>query len=141
MIPNSCIAIKTKKFPILEGEEDEIINEGMYGKALCMYLEERLPKAGIEVPSFFCEDWGWWIDVNNGEYKMGLCVYSHPDEDSQPESYAIMPSEQNAKKWSWSKFKKVDVSNSTLKIMNVVEEIFQCDSKIENVSRHDDYPF
>lgn len=141
MIPNSCIAIKTKKFPILEGEHEEIVNEGMYGKALCLYLKERLPKAGIEAPLYLCEDWGWWIDVENAGFNMGLCIYSHPDEELNPERYAIMPSEDNAKKWSWSKFKKVDVSISTLKIMNIVETIFQADSDIESISRHDDFPF
>ena len=141
MIPRSCIAIKTSKFPILEGEVEEIVNDGMYGKALCIYLQSRLPDAGIEAPSFICEDWGWWIDVIDGDFKIGLCVYSHPDEESNPERYAIMPSEHNTKKWSWSKFRMVDVSTNTVSIIDAVEQIFQNDSEIESVSRHDDYPF
>jgi hypothetical protein len=48
MIPRSCVAIETNKFPILEGEDDEIVNENMYGKALCKYLENNLPKTGIK---------------------------------------------------------------------------------------------
>jgi hypothetical protein len=31
MIPHSCLLIETKKFPVLEGEMDELVNEGMYG--------------------------------------------------------------------------------------------------------------
>ncbi len=37
----------------------------MYGKALCLYLQKKLPDSGIEV---VCDD-----------YKMGLCIYSQPD--------------------------------------------------------------
>ena len=55
MIPNSCIKIETTKFPILEGEKDEIVNENMYGKAVCNYLEKELPKENIEVP-FYCNE-------------------------------------------------------------------------------------
>lgn len=126
---------------MLEGEDEEIVNEGMYGKALCLYLQEQLPKSGIEAPDFICEDWGWWIDVKFNNYKMGLCIYSHPDEGALPKRYAIMPSEHDAKKWSWSKFRKVDVSQDTLKIMDAVEKIFRNDGEIESVSRHDDYPY
>ena len=32
------------------------------------------------------------------------------------ESYAIMPSMHNAKKWSWSKFRRIDVSGDVLDI-------------------------
>ena len=47
MIPQSCLLIETKKFPVLKGEQEEIVNEGMYGKALCTYLQAKLPLVGI----------------------------------------------------------------------------------------------
>ena len=141
MIPKTCVAIKTKKFPILEGEEDELVNEGMYGKALCLYLENKLPLAGIKVPFFCCEDWGWWIEVNDGEFIMGLCIYSDPEAVNSPERFAIIASITKETKWSWSKFKKVDISDKVLKIMDTVESIFRDDNEIESTSRNDDYPF
>jgi len=49
MIPESCLLIETCKFPILPGEDQEIVNEGMYGKAFCQYLESALPLAGVRV--------------------------------------------------------------------------------------------
>ena len=52
MIPRSCLLIETKKFPVLPGEDDEITNERMYGKALCQYLQSQLPLAGINVPGY-----------------------------------------------------------------------------------------
>jgi hypothetical protein len=141
MIPRTCLLIETKKFPILEGEDDEIVNDRMYGKALCRYLETELPVVGINVPFFCSEDWGWWLEMEHNGFKMGLCIYSDPDAVRNPERYALMPSIQDAKRWSWSKFRKVDVSNEVLKLIDALERVFQSDEGILAVTRHDDYPF
>jgi hypothetical protein len=141
MIPRSCVAIETKKFPILEGEDEEIVNPNMYGKALCKYLEHNLPKAGVRVPYFGAEDWGWWLTVEDGDFKMGLCIYSDPDAKHDPERYAILPSIKKEKKWSWSNFRNIDVSKNVLKVMDTLEKIFKGDKEIKVVTRHDDFPF
>ena len=141
MIPRSCVAIETKKFPILEGEDDEIINERMYGKALCKYLEHNLPKTDIKVPFFCAEDWGWWLEVEQNNFKMALCIYSDPDAQRDPEKYAILPSITSEKKWSWFKFKNIDVSKNVLNVIDVLEKLFKEDNEIKSVTRHDDFPF
>lgn len=141
MIPHSCVAIETKKFPILEGEDDEIVNERMYGKALCKYLEHHLPEVGIKVPSFCAEDWGWWLEVEDGDFMMALCIYSDPDAKHDPERYAILPSILNEKKWSWSKFRYIDVSKNVLNVVEKLEKLFRKDAEISVVTRHDDFPF
>jgi hypothetical protein len=141
MIPRSCVAIETKKFPVLEGEDAEIVNENMYGKALCKYLEYNLPKAGIKVPTFCAEDWGWWLEVEDDDFAMGLCIYSDPSAKQDPERYAILPSITDAKKWSWSKFGRIDVSPQVLRVMDILESVFKRDSQITAVTRHDDFPF
>ena len=141
MIPKSCLLIESKKFPILPGEDAEIINEHMYGKALCQYLQSQLPLAGIHVPGYCNEDWGWWLDVERGTFKMGLCIYSDPDAPANPERYALLPSIHTAQKWSWAKFKKVDVSKDVLDLIDVVERVLKSDQDITAVVRHDDYPF
>jgi hypothetical protein len=141
MIPRSCIAIETSKFPIQKGEGEEIVNENMYGRALCEYLEERLPKAGVEVPMFCAEDWGWWLEVKDGDFTMGLCIYSDPDATGDPERYAILPSIMSEKKWVWLKMRSVDVSANVLKVMDTLEDIFKRDGEIRAVTRHDDFPF
>lgn len=142
MIENSCIKIETSKFPVMDGEDEEICNENMYGKALCQYLEKKLPEAGITSRYFLNEDWGWWQEVEYGEFSMALCIYSFEfDSNGNPSSYVIMPSEQNDKKWSWSKFRKINITNNVLTIMDIVAEIFENDHEIQSVSRHDDYPY
>ena len=141
MIQNSCLKIETKKFPILQGEEEEIVNDNMYGKALCQYLESNLSNTSIEVKGYFAEDWGWLIDVKVKNFTMGLCVYSDPDANGDPEKYGIMPSIHSEKVWSWSKFKKVDVSKNVLEIIEVIESIFSNDKEISSVTKHNDFPF
>jgi len=141
MIPQSCLLIETKKFPIMPGEDQEIVNERMYGKALCQYLESVLPGAGLKVPSYCAEDWGWWLEVERGAFKMGLCIYSDPEAEKDPERYAILPSIQQAKKWSWSRFRNIDNTTDVLEVVAVVERVLKSDSYISTVTRHDDYPF
>lgn len=36
------IHIRSDRFPVLPGEEDELVNEGTYGKALSQCLKDRL---------------------------------------------------------------------------------------------------
>ena len=141
MILKSCLLIETKKFPILPGEDEELTNERMYGKALCTYLQSALPSAGINVPSFNNEDWGWWVDLERGDFKMGLCIYSDPNAEGSPERYALLPSIHQAKKWSWSKLRSVDVSRDVLDLIDTVERVLKADKEIPVVTRHDDYPF
>ncbi len=141
MIPKSCLLIESKKFPILLGEVQEITNERMYGKALCQYLQSTLPLAGIDVPMYCNEDWGWWLEVQRGTFNMGLCIYSDPDAYGDPERYALVPSVHQQKKWSWSKFKKVDVSQDVLELVNIVERVLKSDTDIPVVRRLDEYAF
>ena len=129
--------IETRKFPALPGEAEELANEGMYGKALCQYLEARLPATGIQVPFFCNEDWGWWLEAQRDGFKMGLSIYADPESEGGTGRYWLLPSIQEAKKWSWSKFSKVDVSADVLGVMEIVERLFRNDPEIASVSRHD----
>ena len=141
MIPQSCLLIESKKFPVMPGENEEITNERMYGKALCQYLQSALPPAGLNVPTYCNEDWGWLLDVERGAFKMGLCIYSEPEVAGDPVRYALLPSIHRKKKWSWAKLKNVDVSNDVLEIIGIVEQVLKGDKDITVVTRHDDYPF
>jgi hypothetical protein len=76
MIPQSCLLNETKRFPIMLGEDQEIVNERMYGKPLCQYLESVLSGAGIDVWFYCAEDWGGWLAAERGTFQMSLCIYS-----------------------------------------------------------------
>jgi hypothetical protein len=141
MIPQSCLLIVTKQFPVLPGEKDEVVNERMYGKALCRYLQARLPSTGINVPFFCSEDWGWWLKVERQGFTMSLCIYSDPEAKGDPQRYALRPSMTTARQWSWRRLKKIDVSRDMLDLMTAVERLFRRDSEIQAVTRHDDFPY
>jgi len=53
------IHIRSTKFPILPGEKEELVNEGMYGKALAQYLQGKLKDRGYDAPFICCEDYGF----------------------------------------------------------------------------------
>ena len=141
MIKNCVIKIETKKFPILDGEKAEIVNENMYGQALCQYLEKELPSFDMKADGYLNEDWGWWLAIVDGDWRMDLRIYSDPDATDNPESYAIMPSIMEEKKWRWSEFRRMDVSKDVLGTMDKVEKLFLNDRDITKVTRHDGFPY
>ena len=141
MIPQSCLLIETAKFPALDGEKDELVNEGMYGKALCTYLQAKLPLVGIQVPFFCNEDWGWWLQTERNGFRMGLCIYSDPGADPDPERYALMPSFQAPRQWSWLRFRWIDQTQDELAIIGALERIFTSEVDIHAVTRHAHHPF
>jgi len=140
MIPGSWIKIETDLFPILPDEEKEVVNEGMYGKALCQYIERQLPAFGVEVKFFCSEDWGWWVAVSEQEFEMGLLIHAHSVIGANPGQYAIGASIQESPKWYWSRFQKVDVTRDVVSIMNCVENMLEHDNEIYIVERHDAFP-
>ena len=140
MIPQSCLLLETVKFPRMPGEDQEIINPGCYGKALCQYLEAVLPGEGLGVAFFCAEDWGWWLEIESPFCNMGLCIYADSEAGQDPARYAILPSIQQARQWSWSKLRFMDRSQDVLAVMAIVERVLQHDAEISLVARYDDYP-
>lgn len=78
------IHIKAPKFPVLPGEEQELVNPGTYGKALAQYLETRLTERAHAVPFICCEDWGWWVEVKGLPFVTGVRVYATSDLPEEP---------------------------------------------------------
>ncbi len=74
------IRVNSAKFPILPGEADELVNEGMYGKALAEYLISRLREYGYDAPFCCCEDWGWWVELAGFPCTFGSALSFFSDE-------------------------------------------------------------
>ena len=66
----------------MPGEDDELVNEGMDGKACAQYLQSNLSSRGYSVPLFVCEDWEWWVEVQGLDFTCGLGVYGMQIDDS-----------------------------------------------------------
>jgi hypothetical protein len=152
------IHIRSTKFPILPGEKEELVNDGMYGKALAKYLQEKLKKRGkygkalakylqeklkkrgYNAPFFCCEDWGWWLELKDAPFTFGVCIYYWPESD-RPHDLFCADGVTSRRRWSWSKFRMIDTTPWVTKLHEDLVSIFGSDPEIELVSTSLNSPF
>jgi hypothetical protein len=135
------IQIRSQKFPILPGEEEELVNEGMYGKALARYLQTALNDRGYEARFVCCEDWGWWLDVRVMGNLLGVCIYSDSTIDGRPPTnFVCTDGCFKRHRWNWRRFRFVDISNLIAKLHEDLLDIFYTDPEIEVVGVFDEFP-
>jgi hypothetical protein len=137
---NKFIHIRSSKFPILPGEKEELVNEGMYGKALAQYLQRKLKEHGYDASFFCCEDWGWWVDLKGAPFAFGVCIYCGPERKGLLDFYCT-DGATAPKVWSWRKFKFIDTTAWTTKLHSDLVAIFRSDPEVEVVSTELDSPF
>lgn len=133
------IHIKSSKFPILPGENAELVNDGMYGKALAKYLQAKLGDRGYDAPFVCCEDWGWWVELKTAPFAFGVCVYSGPKEDG-PVDFVCTDGAPGSRKWSWNRFRFVDTLPWVKKLHEDLITLFQADEDVEIVGISEDFP-
>ena len=136
---HSFIHIRSSKFPGLPGENEELVNEGTYGKALSEYLQRRLEDRGYEVPFICCEDWGWWVDIAGNPFETGVRVYA---TEALPESneLCVVASPDPGKKWSWRRFRFVETTAVANRLQSDLTAIFSEDSEVEVLGLSEEYP-
>lgn len=134
------IHIKSEKFKILPDEEEILVNEGTYGKALSEYLKEKLTKIGYDIPFFCCEDWGWWIEIKNKPISFGICIYSSGNKEKILDFFCT-DSLFSEKVWSWRKFKYINMKPYIDKLHNDLISIFENDKDVELISTSLEEPF
>ena len=133
------IHIRSSKFPILPREQAELVNDGMYGKALAEYLQARLSERGYAAPFVCCEDWGWWVELRAAPFAFGVCIYSGPEEDG-PIEFICTDGASGGKKWSWKKFRFVDKSPWVARLIDDMMAVFQEDDDVEIVEVTEEFP-
>jgi hypothetical protein len=134
------IHIRSSKFPILPGEKEELVNDGMYGKALAEYLQAQLIDRGYDAPFVCCEDWGWWVELKTASFTSGVCIYCTPEDDT-PVEFACTDGTTAARTWSWTKFRFVDTLPWVRKLHEDLMAIFQADHDVEIVRITEVFPF
>jgi hypothetical protein len=134
------IHIRSAKFPILPGENEELVNEGMYGKALAEYLQRKLKELGYDAPFICCEDWGWWVELKNAPFSFGVCIYCGPETHGPLDLYCT-DGATGQKKWSWRRFGFVDTTPYVDKLHDDLISIFRADRDVQVVSTELDSPF
>lgn len=127
------IHIRSPKFPVLPGEEKELVNPEMYGKAVAQYLQEKLRDRGYEVPFFCNEDWGWFVKLKDAPFDFGVCIYCWPAKD-RPLDFFCTDSAVGPKQWSWSRFRFVDTRPWVRKLHDDMVAIFRGDPEVEVVN-------
>ena len=126
------IQIQTKKFPILDGEEDELLNDGMYGKACGQYIQQNLTKLGYDCSQPICEDWGWGVAVESQGVRAMVCIYAAAAQ-KDPQEYACTI-DGGSRVWSWRKFRfvnSVELEQWTQQVNTDLQKIFVDDPDIK----------
>ncbi|MEX2242474.1 MAG: hypothetical protein WD716_01370 [Fimbriimonadaceae bacterium] len=123
----------------MPGEDEEIVNPGMYGKALAIYLQERLPELGYSVPSYCAEDWGWWVEIADHPYKLGLCIYCGKDSTGSL-AHAVSIGKTSARAWNWRKFKSIDCTADLNKLFTCLIIVFTDDPAVEYLGAAEECP-
>lgn len=86
MATNPFFHLRAPGLGVLPGEDEELVNEGFYGKALCLHLGAQLGARGWPVSPPVAEDWGWWLDAGERRPgRIGVCVYGQRLDDDSPE--------------------------------------------------------
>lgn len=82
---SAFLHVRTRRFGPLPGEEDEVVNPGMFGRALAEHLRLRLAAVGRAAPSVCAEDWGWWVTLDDAPFRFGACVYALDADGAGPD--------------------------------------------------------
>lgn len=133
------IHIRSTKFPVLPDEEHQLVNEGMYGKALAQYLQVKLAERGYEAPWVCCEDWGWWVELKSAPFAFGVCIYSGPAERG-PVDFVCTDGAPQRRKFSWRQLRFIDTSPWAERLHADLLAIFQADRDVEIVAVTDEFP-
>lgn len=134
------IHIKSAKFPILPGEERELVNEGTYGKALAQHLESELRSRSYDVKFICCEDWGWWVEIGGQPFIMGVCVYGSPDLSKTHELCVTVSPDPAGLRWSWTRFRFIDTRVRVTQLFSDLHEIFSTDSEVHILGCPEAFP-
>lgn len=137
---NPFIHVRSPKFAVLPGEDAELVNEGMYGKSIAIYLEEKLKAAGYTVPFYCCEDWGWWVEISDQGCQCGAAIYGRLDEKTNQLLASVTAWPQPEKVWSWRRFRSIDYTPLAQKIYADVLHIFKTDADVQVIAINDN-PF
>ena len=95
----------------MPGEDDELVNPGMYGKALSLHLGKQLKTRGYAIRMLICEDWGWYTEFEHPGFRLamgcGTMDYEEDDEGNWIRGEFVcfaIPSTPTVRKW----FKKIE---------------------------------
>lgn len=140
MTASPFLHIRSPKLRILPGEDDELVNEGMYGKACAQYLQSNLANRGYSIPFVVCEDWGWWVEVKGLDFTCGIGVYGLQIDDSDDLDLCVTVLTPKGRKWNWTKLRSIDTSAEVDRLHDAIRSIFEDDVDVTIVCESSDFP-
>jgi hypothetical protein len=139
MNSNSFIQIRLPKLGVMPGEDEELVNEGMYGKAFAQFLESGLSRCGYQSPVVVCEDWGWWVTVAGLPFSCGLCIYGSRIGDSDELDLCVTVSTPKGRRWDWRQFRFVDTTPEVERLDQSIRAVCEADPEITVVGETPDF--
>lgn len=137
----SFFHFRSDQFPPAPGEDEEVVNPGMYGRTFCEYLQQKLSEQGWTVPFITAEDWGWWVQIESPGTPMGICCYRGPEpEPAQPCEFACCTSPLSNRRWSWRQFRYIDLGDDIRRLEEAVAAILEGDPRIEFLGVRSEFP-
>ncbi len=124
----------------MPGEDDELVNEGMYGKSFAQYLQQTLVQRGYQVPAVACEDWGWWVSIAGLHFACGIGVYGRRRAEKDDLDLCVTVLTPKGKKWSWSRFRFVDTSAEVDRLHQTLLSICDADEDVTVLAVTPDFP-
>jgi hypothetical protein len=140
MSGNPFFHIRSSKLSVLPGEDNALVNDGLYGKACAEYMQSNLASGGYVVPRFVCEDWGWWVEVKCDGFTCGIGVYGLRVDDSDALDLCVTVLTPKGKKWHWAKLRPIDTSAEICRLHDALGCMFEDDVDVVLISESDDFP-
>jgi hypothetical protein len=140
MNDNPFLRLRAAKFAIKAGEAEELVNDGIYGKALAEYLQTQLASRGYSMPCVICEDWGWWVEVGGLPFGCGLCVYGLQIDDSNDLDLCVTVSSPTGRTWSWRKFRFIDTTSEVHRLYHNLRTILREDVDVTVLGESAEFP-
>ncbi|QEG01439.1 hypothetical protein Mal15_55150 [Stieleria maiorica] len=137
---NSFLRVRSPKLGVMPGEEEELVNEGMYGKAFALYLRDALGRKGCQATQVVCEDWGWWVTVSGLPFSCGIGIYGMRIDHSDDLDLCVTVLTPRGKKWSWSRFRFVDTTADVDRLHEAIREICAADDDVTIVAETPGFP-
>ena len=141
MNSNPFLHVRSPKLGVMPGEDDELVNEGMYGKAFAVYLRDALTRNGYQATDVVCEDWGWWLTIAGLPFSCGIGIYGMRIDDSDDLDLCATVLVPRGKKWSWTQFRFVDTTEEVDRLHQTIREICTADDDVTLVAETSDFPF
>lgn len=123
----TLVEFRSDKFPPFNNEQEEI-NPGIWGRRLAEYLSTELKEKGIPIRDPIAEDWGYYVEIENKEFRLAVCcghLYGENDEFlcfTEPKTPTI-------KKF----FKKIDASAQLRRLIEAIDEVLSSDPEIWDI--------